>query len=345
MRKIENVLITGGAGFIGSNFIHYLFKNVNFKGKVVNLDKLTYAGNLDNLKEIETDFKDRYFFEKVDVCDLVKVKNVIEKYDIDTIIHFAAESHVDNSITGPAPFIETNIKGTFSLLEAVRSFQGVKNIHFHHISTDEVFGSLGESGFFKETTPYSPRSPYSASKAASDHLVRAYFHTYGLSITISNCSNNYGPYQFPEKLIPVVLLNILNNKEIPVYGDGENIRDWLYVLDHCRAIYEIVKNGRCGDTFNVGGNCEVENIVLVEKLCNIADKLLKREKGSSKKLITFVKDMPGHDRRYAIDCSKLKNELGIEPTVDFDEGLALTAKWYFDNLKWIENITSGKYRR
>jgi len=345
MRKIENVLITGGAGFIGSNFIHYLFKNVNFKGKVVNLDKLTYAGNLDNLKEIETDFKDRYFFEKVDVCDLVKVKNVIEKYYIDTIIHFAAESHVDNSITGPAPFIETNIKGTFSLLEAVRSFQNEKNIHLHHISTDEVFGSLGESGFFKETTAYSPRSPYSASKAASDHLVRAYFHTYGLSITISNCSNNYGPYQFPEKLIPVVLLNILNNREIPVYGDGKNIRDWLYVLDHCRAIYEIVLNGKVGDTFNIGGNCEVENIVLVEKLCNIADKFLKRKVGSSKKLITFVKDRPGHDRRYAIDCSKLKNELGIEPTVDFDEGLVLTAKWYFDNLKWIENITSGKYRR
>jgi dTDP-glucose 4,6-dehydratase len=345
MREIKNILVTGGSGFIGSNFIHYLFEDLNFKGTVVNLDKLTYAGNPDNLKFIETNFKDRYFFEKADICDCDKVKETIEKYNIDTVVHFAAESHVDNSIKGPAPFIETNINGTFSLLEAVKSFQDKRQIHFHHVSTDEVYGSLGKIGYFTEKSPYNPRSPYSASKAASDHLVRAYFHTYKVSVTISNCSNNYGPYQFPEKLIPVVLLNILNKTDIPIYGDGKNIRDWLFVKDHCRAIFEIVKKGKTGDTYNIGGNCEVENIILVEKLCEIADNLLKRMKGSSKKLITFVKDRPGHDRRYAIDCTKLKNELNIEPSTDFETGLEYTVNWYFNNLEWVENIKSGKYRR
>lgn len=344
MRKIENILVTGGSGFIGSNFINFLFSLKEFKGKIINVDKLTYAGNPENLKNVEKQYPERYFFEKQDICNTEMTKNILNKYCIDSVVHFAAESHVDRSIEGPIDFIQTNIVGTFSMLEAVKSVCDEKRkVHFHHVSTDEVYGSLGKTGLFTENTPYDPRSPYSASKASSDHLVRAYFHTYGLRITVSNCSNNYGPYQFPEKLIPVVILNALENKEIPVYGDGKNVRDWLYVEDHCLAIYEILKNGKNGETYNIGGDCQVENISIIKKICNVLDKKLKRKEGSSEKLIRFVKDRPGHDRRYAIDCTKLKNDLNIKPNIDFNKGIELTITWYLENKHWIENIKSGEY--
>jgi len=344
MRKLENVLITGGSGFIGSNFINYLFNEKEFSGKVVNVDKLTYAGNPENLYDIANEFSNRYVFVKQDICNTKAIKDILLKYNVDTIVHFAAESHVDRSIEGPSDFIQTNIVGTFSLLEATKTLcDSGKSIHFHHVSTDEVYGSLGKTGLFTEETPYDPRSPYSASKASSDHLVRAYFHTFGLSVTVSNCSNNYGPYQFPEKLIPVVILNACEGKGVPVYGDGKNIRDWLFVKDHCMAIYGIIKAGKNGETYNIGGDCQLENIYLVKKICSVIDKLLLREKGQSEKLINFVKDRPGHDRRYAIDCTKLKDELNIKPTTDFSVGLEMTVKWYLDNKSWIENIKSGEY--
>ena len=270
-----NILVTGGAGFIGSNFIRYVFEKTDFSGTIVNYDKLTYAGNLLNLTEIEKKFSGgKYYFERGDIRDYEKVKEVVEKFNINIIVHFAAESHVDRSIFGPKDFVETNINGTFSLLETARHlWKGRTDVRFHHISTDEVYGSLGETGYFFETTPYDPRSPYSASKAASDHLVRAYFHTYGLPVTISNCSNNYGPYHFPEKLIPLIILNAIEGKPLPVYGDGKNVRDWLYVEDHCEAIWLILNRGKAGETYNIGGECEKQNIEIVKKICDVLEKL------------------------------------------------------------------------
>lgn len=340
---MNNLLITGGCGFIGSNFIRYLLKESDFSGRIINIDKLTYAGNLENLADIEKDYSTRYKFIKGDVCDQNLLNNVFEKYEIDTICHFAAESHVDRSIVKPDAFIQTNIVGTFNLLELARA--NLDRIRlFHHISTDEVFGSLPESGFFTEETPYKPNSPYSASKASSDHLVRAYHKTYNLPITISNCSNNYGPYQFPEKLIPLMILNALEGKPLPVYGDGKNIRDWLYVRDHCIAIWAIMKKGRRGETYNIGGNSEMENIEIVKMICDILDNTTKRLGNRSRReLITFVKDRPGHDRRYAIDSCKLKNELGWTPLESLKTGIYKTVKWYLENEEWVKHIKTGEY--
>jgi len=343
----SRVLVTGGAGFIGSNFIMHLLGDPAFEGTVVNLDKLTYAGNLLSLKDMEADHGGRrYFFERGDICDFSLMSAIFEKYDIDTVIHFAAESHVDRSIYGPKDFVETNVTGTLSLLEAARkAWAGRRDVLFHHVSTDEVYGSLGETGYFYETTPYAPRSPYSASKAASDHLVNAYHHTYGLPITISNCSNNYGPYQFPEKLIPLIILNALEGKPLPVYGDGRNVRDWLYVADHCEAVWHIVTRGTPGETYNVGGECERQNIEVVNGICDILDGLGRHPQGvkSCRDLITYVDDRPGHDRRYAINCDKLKNELGWKQRYDFDTALRLTVSWYIDNPGWIGSVQSGEY--
>jgi dTDP-glucose 4,6-dehydratase len=308
---IENLLVTGGCGFIGSNFIRHLMVRGDFRGKIINVDALTYAGNPENLREVDEAWAGRYFFRKADICDATLVREIFDKYRIDTVCHFAAESHVDRSILKPDSFIQTNIVGTFNLLEAARAV-GTNFRLFHHISTDEVYGSLGPEGAFTEETSYRPNSPYSASKASSDHLVRAYHETYGLPTTLSNCSNNYGPYQFPEKLIPLVILNSLEGKALPVYGDGRNVRDWLYVTDHCEAIRQIMEKGRRGETYNVGGHAEMENITIVEMICDLVDELAPALKGSSRrKLITFVKDRPGHDRRYAIDFNKLHRGIGL----------------------------------
>ncbi len=362
-RKSKSLLVTGGAGFIGSNFIHYLFKQEDFKGNVINVDKLTYAGNLENLEEIDKTYGENgqkhYFFHQADVCDFQKIDEIFIKYQIDTIIHFAAESHVDRSIHGPKDFIQTNIIGTFNLLEIARKhWENRDDVLFHHISTDEVYGSLGETGYFYEHTPYDPRSPYSASKASSDHLANAYYHTYKLPITISNCSNNYGPYQFPEKLIPLMILNALEGKKLPVYGDGLNVRDWLYVEDHCSAIYSIIRNGRLGETYNIGGENEETNINVVNKICEILEALYplkentfiqiqnsKSKIQNYKELITFVKDRPGHDRRYAINCNKIKKELGWKPSVSFEHGLEKTVQWYLSHRQWINNVRSGEYKK
>ena len=352
MKKYNNILVTGGAGFIGSNFIRYVFAKTGFTGKIVNLDKLTYAGNPENLADVQKKYKGRYVFVKGDICDYNTVLALMKKYKVDAVAHFAAESHVDRSIFGPKDFIETNIHGTFSLLEAARTaWAGRKDVRFHHVSTDEVYGSLGKTGKFKETTPYDPRSPYSASKASSDHLVRAYHHTYGLQATISNCSNNYGPYHFPEKLIPLAILNALEGKPLPVYGDGLQVRDWLYVEDHCAAIWRILNKGRAGETYNVGGNCEMKNIDVVKGICKALhraiparfNKALAGKKYTD--LITYVKDRAGHDRRYAIDFSKIKIELGWQPTVRFAQGLGLTVDWYLANPGWVKNVKTGAYRK
>lgn len=344
MRVFKNIAVTGGAGFIGSNFIRHIFQDKQFSGRVINIDKLTYAGNAESLADVQNSFSDRYFFERVDICDFKAVKSCFEKYDIDCVIHFAAESHVDRSIHGPAEFIQTNIVGTFNLLEVCRQVWGGRNdTLFHHVSTDEVFGSLGDSGYFYETTPYDPRSPYSASKASSDHIVNAYHHTYGLNVTMSNCTNNYGPYQFPEKLIPVMLLNMLEEKPLPVYGDGMNIRDWLYVIDHCSGIWSVVQSGKIGETYNIGGENEWTNIDLVNCMCELVAMKTGKDKEYYKKLITYVKDRPGHDRRYAIKCDKIKSELGWNQSVTFDSGLSLTIDWYLNNQSWIESIKSGEY--
>lgn len=347
MRQYKNYLVTGGAGFIGSNFIRYMFRHEGFTGKIVNLDKLTYAGNPDNLTDISKEFSGgRYFFEKADICDYDAVMAIMQKYDIDCVVHFAAESHVDRSIHGPAEFVRTNINGTFNLLECARQiWKDRKDVLFHHVSTDEVFGSLGESGYFYENTPYDPRSPYSASKASSDHLVKAYFHTYGLPVTMSNCTNNYGPYQFPEKLIPVMVLNMLDGKDLPVYGDGQNIRDWLFVVDHCSGIYDVIMDGNIGETYNIGGENEWTNIELVNALCEVVAEQTGKDRDHYKKLITYVKDRPGHDRRYAINCDKIKAKCGWTQSVSFREGLAGTVKWYLANTQWIENIRSGEYQK
>lgn len=346
MRRPTNVLVTGGSGFIGSNFIRFLLADPSFRGSVVNLDSLTYAGNPDNLADIEDSLGGgRYFFEKVDIRDLDGVRSVFASRGIDTVVHFAAESHVDRSILGPADFIHTNIVGTFHLLEAARAaWAGRSDVHFHHVSTDEVFGSLGATGAFTEETPYDPRSPYSASKAASDHLVRAAHHTYGLPVTISNCSNNYGPRQFPEKLIPLAILNLLEGKPVPVYGDGKNVRDWLFVDEHSRAIWLIVTKGEQGRTYAVGGDAQRQNIELVRLLCQRVALQTGRPPRELEALITFVKDRPGHDRRYAIDSSRIARELGWQNRTDLTDGLDATIRWYIENPGWVQRVRSGEYR-
>ncbi len=343
---MKSIIVTGGAGFIGSNFIHYIFEKTNFQGIVINVDKLTYAGNLENLLDIDKKYgKTRYFFEKADICDYNTIYAIFEKYKVDTVVNFAAESHVDRSITGPKEFIETNVMGTFTMLEASRKYWGQRqDVRFHHVSTDEVYGSLGDTGYFFENTPYDPRSPYSASKASSDHLVSAYSHTYGLPISMSNCSNNYGPYHFPEKLIPLMILNILEEKPLPVYGDGKNVRDWLFVEDHCSGIFAILDKGKVGETYNIGGENEWTNIQLVNTLCEQMALKMKKDKDYYKKLITYVKDRPGHDHRYAINCDKIKNNLGWKQSVNFEQGLEQTIDWYLSNPKWIADVKSGAYK-
>jgi len=338
----KNILITGGAGFIGSHVVRLFVKKYS-DYKIFNLDKLTYAGNLENLLDI-ADFPN-YEFIKGDITDIPFINNLFEKYNFDGVIHLAAESHVDRSITNPMEFINTNIGGTVNLLNAAKIYwkDNYAEKRFYHISTDEVYGSLGSEGFFTETTAYDPRSPYSASKASSDHLVRAYAHTYKLPVVISNCSNNYGANQFPEKLIPLAINNIKNNKPIPIYGKGENIRDWLFVEDHAKAIDLIFHKGENLETYNIGGNNEWKNIDLIKLLCQIMDKQLNRKTGDSEKLITFVTDRAGHDLRYAIDSSKLQNKLGWKPSLQFEEGLEKTVVWYLNNQTWLNNIVTGEY--
>ncbi|MBP7462827.1 MAG: dTDP-glucose 4,6-dehydratase [Bacteroidales bacterium] len=338
----KTIIITGGAGFIGSHVVR-LFVNQYPDYLIVNLDKLTYAGNLANLKDIEA--KPNYRFERADIVDGDAIMNIFEQYRPDGVIHLAAESHVDRSISNPTEFIFTNIVGTVNLLNAARHIwqENSEGRRFYHISTDEVYGSLGDEGFFTEETAYDPRSPYSASKASSDHLVRAYHHTFGLPVVVSNCSNNYGPNHFPEKLIPLAINNIKNMKPIPVYGKGENVRDWLYVLDHARAIDTIFHHGTNGETYNIGGNNEWKNIDLIRLLCSIMDNKLGRAPGTGESLITFVKDRAGHDLRYAIDSTKLQQELGWKPSLQFEEGLERTVDWYLANEEWLSNIVSGDY--
>lgn len=340
-RKVQNILVTGGAGFIGSAFIRYLLSpQADFKGTCVNLDALTYAGNLDNLKLVADD--PRYIFERGDIRQQSLVEHLCQEHAIDTIIHFAAESHVDRSILGPQTFIEANILGTFHLLETVRKHP---HIHFHHVSTDEVYGSLDSTGHFNEDSPYRPNSPYSASKASSDHLVRAYGHTYQISTCISNCSNNYGPYHFPEKLIPVMILNCLERKSLPIYGEGINVRDWLYVEDHAQALYLLLKKAPKGETYNIGGESEWRNIDLVHEIIRQIAGLQGASIQDLQELITFVKDRPGHDLRYAIDCSKIKRELEWKPTLAFSERLKQTIVWYMENPDWVQNVRTGAYRQ
>jgi len=341
---MENMLVTGGCGFIGSNFIRYLLEESDFSGRVVNVDKLTYAGNPENLSGIENDSPGRYIFIRADIGDQDIMAHLYNDYEIDSICHFAAESHVDRSIVKPDAFIQTNIVGTFSLLELARANQE-RLQRFHHISTDEVFGSLGTEGFFTEETAYQPNSPYSASKAGSDHLVRAYYKTYGLPITISNCSNNYGPYQFPEKLIPLMILNALEGKPLPVYGDGRHVRDWLYVRDHCSGIWRVMKHGKIGETYNMGGSNEMENIKVVEMICDILDEFqIAADKSSRRDLITFVRDRPGHDRRYAMDFTKLRRTLDWRPEESFESGLRKTIRWYLEHREWVDRVKGGEYQ-
>lgn len=338
----KTILITGGAGFIGSHVVRLLVKRYS-DYKIVNLDKLTYAGNLENLADVE-DYSN-YEFVKGDIYDASFLNELFDDYAFDGIIHLAAESHVDRSITDPNEFIKTNVVGTVNLLNLAKSHwqDNYEDKLFYHVSTDEVYGSLGAEGYFTEETPYDPKSPYSASKASSDHMVRAYYNTYGLPVIITNCSNNYGPNQFPEKLIPLFINNIRNNRELPVYGKGENIRDWLYVEDHAKAIDLIYHHGRVGETYNIGGDNEWKNIDLIRKLCEIMDRKLGREPGTSENLITFVKDRAGHDMRYAIDCSKLKDELGWKQEVSFEEGLEKTVDWYMQNQEWLNHVLTGEY--
>ena len=343
---MKNILVTGGAGFIGANFLHYLFC-VEPDVRVVNLDALTYAGNKANFQDLDPT---RHVFIHGDICDAGLVNEIFHVYNIDTVVHFAAESHVDRSILGPGQFVQTNIVGTFTLLEAARQawinekLVPVDQAHFHHVSTDEVFGTLkpGDPAW-TEDTPYAPNSPYSAAKASSDHLVRAYHHTYGLPVTITNCSNNYGPYQFPEKLIPLMILNALSGKPLPVYGDGMQIRDWLYVEDHCEAIWEVVKHGQKGETYNVGGNNQPANLTIVKTICSILDELKPRADGQSyESQIQYVKDRPGHDRRYAMDITRISTELGWQPRQSLETGLLKTVQWYLSHPEWVETIQEQK---
>lgn len=344
-----NILVTGGAGFIGSAVIRHIIKNTN--NQVLNVDKLTYAGNLESLVEVED--SPNYNFKQIDICDAVAIEQVFNDFQPDLIMHLAAESHVDRSIDGPAEFINTNIVGTYILLEAARKYwQKLDNnkrstFRFHHISTDEVYGDLeGTTDLFIETTPYAPSSPYSASKASSDHLVRAWYRTYGLPIVITNCSNNYGPYHFPEKLIPLVILNALDSKDLPIYGKGNQIRDWLYVEDHARALYKVVTEGAIGETYNIGGHNEKQNIEVVRAICQILDELQPQSNNQPyESLITFVKDRPGHDLRYAIDATKINNELGWAPEETFDSGIRKTVEWYLNNIEWCRRVQDGSYQR
>ena len=342
-------IVTGGSGFIGTNFIRFMFNN-GFAERIINLDKFTYAGNPQNLLEYDND--KRYAFAQGDICDQELVQELFILHKPDVVVNFAAESHVDRSIDGPSDFIRTNISGTYTLLQkSLRYYQSLtkedqKSFRFHHVSTDEVFGSLNEDDFFTEETPYDPSSPYSASKAASDHLVRAWHRTYGLPIIISNCSNNYGPFQFPEKLIPLMVLNCLQEKPLPVYGTGENIRDWLFVDDHCDAIHKIIEKGEIGETYNVGGNNEIKNINIVKTICNLLDNIRPSENLKSyQELITFVKDRPGHDFRYAIDSSKLQNKLGWSPKETFETGIRKTIEWYLENITWWQDIQNNTYQQ
>jgi len=345
---MDTILVTGGAGFIGSNFVRQWIAEES--SRLVNLDKLTYAGNLDSLAEVAGN--PRHVFVQGDIGDGALITQLLNEYRPQAIVNFAAESHVDRSIDGPGAFVETNVMGTFRLLDAARGYFGTlapenqKTFRFLHVSTDEVYGSLGREGKFTETTPYSPNSPYSASKAASDHLARAYHHTYGLPTIITNCSNNYGPYQFPEKLIPLMILNALEGKPLPVYGDGQQIRDWLFVEDHCRALRTVLAKGRPGEVYNIGGDCEQANLDVVRTITAIVDRLAPGlPHGPCASLIKFVKDRPGHDRRYAIDASKIRRELGWTPRENFQSGLERTVRWYLDHRPWVERITSGKYQR
>lgn len=345
-RSFDVLMVTGGCGFIGSNFIRWLLDEQKFSGRIVNVDKLTYAGNPFSLKDVSERFADRYVLEVADICDATAMARIMDDYKVDGIAHFAAESHVDRSIVAPDAFVQTNIFGTYTLLQAARERK--EHIRcFHHISTDEVFGSLGDEGFFTEDTPYRPNSPYSASKAASDHLVRAYHETYGLPVTMSNCSNNYGPYHFPEKLIPLMILNALDGSPLPVYGDGLNVRDWLYVTDHASAIWKIMTNGQLGGTYNVGGRNELPNIRVVEKICDLVDERSEPLPGgrSRRDLITYVKDRAGHDRRYAIDCTKIERELGWEPAETWETGFTKTVEWFLSNKEWCDQVRSGDYKK
>lgn len=340
----HTIFITGGAGFIGSHVVREFVKKYPAY-TIVNIDALTYAGNLENLRDIENE--PNYIFEKADISDEQTINALFEKYNPNGVIHLAAESHVDRSITAPLEFVKTNVVGTVVLLNAARkswngNFEGKR---FHHVSTDEVYGTLGETGFFYENTPYDPHSPYSASKASSDHFVRAYHDTYGLPVVITNCSNNYGPNHFPEKLIPLCIHNIIHNKPLPIYGDGKYTRDWLFVIDHARAIDLVFHQGKNGESYNIGGFNEWKNIDLVKELCRQMDEKLGREPGTSEKLITFVKDRPGHDLRYAIDASKINQELGWKPSVTFEQGLSITIDWYLSNEEWLRNVTSGDYQQ
>ena len=342
---MKNILITGGCGFIGSNFIHHLIdKEESYY--IVNLDKLTYAGNISNLSKISDS---SYLLVQGDICDSILVDSLFKEYQFESVVHFAAESHVDRSIDGPSSFIQTNIMGTFNLLEHARvHFSKTKNkdFRFLHVSTDEVYGSLGSDGKFLESTPYDPSSPYSASKAGSDHLVRAWNRTYGLPTLITNCSNNYGPYQFPEKLIPLIIINCLNNRLLPVYGQGTNVRDWLYVKDHCEAISFVLNNGEIGQTYNIGGDNEIKNIDVVKSICSILDEILPKADGKSySEFITFVKDRPGHDFRYAIDAGKIKTNLGWSPKESFDSGIRETIHWYLENKTWWQSIQKNTYEQ
>lgn len=344
----NKILVTGGAGFIGSNFV--LQQVQNSSESIVNLDKLTYAGNLHNLDAIANDR--RHEFIQGDIGDPALLRRIFEQHKPNAVVHFAAESHVDRSIRGPEDFIRTNVNGTFVLLEEARAYWSSlleadkQSFRFLHVSTDEVYGSLGsEDPPFREITPYAPNSPYAASKAASDHLVRAYHHTYGLPTLTTNCSNNYGRFQFPEKLIPLMILNARDGRPLPVYGDGKNVRDWLYVEDHCDAIATVLRNGRPGETYNVGGWNEKENIEIVQTICDLVDEIVPRKEGSRRALITYVKDRPGHDRRYAMDARKIERELGWKPKATFESGIRQTVRWYLDNEEWVRDVTSGSYRQ